>query len=213
MAKAQLKMSDLESNHKLDAADDAAGPTDELLAMQANDGSSRRPLRPSYMQRPPTGNARRSRRPNQAQATDHSRNGRRPQCRAGAGQRKPPFPKELKKAGRPNNPAIPRTINGVPYYYCTTHEKWGEHPTHECKVRKAQLRAVSATTERASNTRYARAARALAAVAVPLSHCFLASGFKHWHTWQLFSSSSPHLVGHLLCPQCFLLSIILPHAL
>lgn len=51
----------------------------------------------------------------------------------GGNSNKPPFPTELKTAGKPDDPTKPRVINGKKYWYCTFHDKWGEHPTSECK--------------------------------------------------------------------------------
>lgn len=44
-----------------------------------------------------------------------------------------PFPAELKNRAAPDDPSKPLVIDGIEYWYCTKHKKWGKHPTVECK--------------------------------------------------------------------------------
>ena len=48
-----------------------------------------------------------------------------------------PFPEKLRKAGPPKDSTKPEVIDGIEYWYCTEHKKWGKHPTHKCE-KKAQ---------------------------------------------------------------------------
>ena len=48
--------------------------------------------------------------------------------------RHPTFPKSLRNADPPADPKVPQTIDGIDYYYCTKHRKWGKHPTKLCKL-------------------------------------------------------------------------------
>ena len=44
------------------------------------------------------------------------------------------FNKSLRNADPPADPKVPQTIDGIDYYYCTKHRKWGKHPTKACKL-------------------------------------------------------------------------------
>ena len=47
-----------------------------------------------------------------------------------------PFPDELKDRPAPSDPSKPYVIDDKEYWYCTTHKKWGRHPTGECQKGK-----------------------------------------------------------------------------
>ena len=56
--------------------------------------------------------------------------GSRQRCRGKGKQNdsyKKPFPEELKGAPRPGDPSKPRIIDGVKYWWCEVHKKWGKH--------------------------------------------------------------------------------------
>ena len=165
MAKARLKMKDLQRERALDTAHE--GSSNPILALQAqfeqrlnalgHRGQGRRPFQGGRAQ---AGRGR----PRGNNPNNGSSNRRTPR-RAGQGKPKPvPFPQELKKAGPPADSKVPRTINGVQYYYCVHHCKWGKHPTSECKA-KASLQQAGSHGG-ATESRMARAARAIAAIAV-----------------------------------------------
>jgi hypothetical protein len=69
-----------------------------------------------------------------------------------------PFPKELIDAGAPDDTSKPRTIDGVDYWWCTHHNKWGKHKTSECKAKDG-----NGSNNNRSNNRQNRTIRAVAA--------------------------------------------------
>lgn len=56
-----------------------------------------------------------------------------------------PFPKELKTATKPDDSSKPRVIDGVQYWWCDKHQKWGRHKTSECRTGKANSSAKPVT--------------------------------------------------------------------
>jgi hypothetical protein len=56
--------------------------------------------------------------------------GSKQRCRGKGKQNDPnkkPFPEELKGAPKPDDPSKPRIIDGVKYWWCEVHKKWGKH--------------------------------------------------------------------------------------
>ena len=71
------------------------------------------------------------------------------------------FPEELKTKGAPADPSKPQEINGVKYYYCTSHQKWGKHLASECRAKDSESKPKSKPSN--SGNRAGRAVRALLA--------------------------------------------------
>ena len=44
-----------------------------------------------------------------------------------------PFPTELKTKPAPSDASKPVVIDGIEYWYCAKHKKWGKHSTSVCK--------------------------------------------------------------------------------
>ena len=151
MAKAKLKMKDLQRERTLDAAN--ANSDDPILALQAQFDKRLSALEKGNS--PGKGNPRQPGKPKQGKQNDR---------RAGRGKKPSvPFPKELKQAGPPADSKVPREIAGVKYYFCEHHKKWGRHLTSACKAKAALQQATSPGG--ANPSRMARAARAIAAIA------------------------------------------------
>ena len=70
-----------------------------------------------------------------------------------------PFPKELKSKPAPADPTKPLTIDGVDYYYCTKHEKWGRHSSAECTSK-----GIDKDKDKSPGNRAGKTVRALAAI-------------------------------------------------
>lgn len=79
-------------------------------------------------------------------------------------QKKQPFPAELKNAKPPSDASKPRKINGKKYYYCTYHQKWGEHPTSDCKAKKNAAQEASGGEQKSNTKAQERTIRAFSAV-------------------------------------------------
>ena len=45
-----------------------------------------------------------------------------------------PFPKSLRTMDPPADHSVPKKIDGVNYYYCAKHRKWGKHLTKDCRL-------------------------------------------------------------------------------
>ena len=151
MAKAKLKMKDLQRERTLDAAN--ANSDDPILALQAQFDKRLSALEKGNS--PGKGNPRQPGKPKQGKQNDR---------RVGRGKKQSvPFPKELKQAGPPADSKVPREIAGVKYYFCEHHKKWGRHLTSACKAKAALQQATSPGG--ANPSRMARAARAIAAIA------------------------------------------------
>ena len=77
----------------------------------------------------------------------------------------PPFPSELRTAPAPANPDAPRVIDGVQYWWCKLHKKWGKHPTSDCRKAASQNAQGDSHPSAASGgdrqSRYIRAVSAL----------------------------------------------------
>ena len=58
-------------------------------------------------------------------------------------------------------PQSPQTIDGIDYYYCTKHKKWGKHATKVCKLEEEGSKGKGNDK---SGERNGRAVRALAAL-------------------------------------------------
>ena len=150
MAKAKLKMKDLQRERALDEANGSS--EDPILALQTR-------LTALENKRPSNRNKRKEGRGTQ----DNDRRGK--TRRAGKGKNKSvPFPKELKNADAPADSKVPKKIDGVKYFSCDHHKKWGKHPTSDCKAKKALQQSGSQGGDQ-NQSRLARAARAIAAVA------------------------------------------------
>ena len=75
------------------------------------------------------------------------------------------FPESLKTKGRPSDPSRPEVHDGVKYYWCDKHQKWGRHKTSECKKDSAQAPTSNSSNNNNSNDdRAGRLVRAVAAV-------------------------------------------------
>ena len=74
-----------------------------------------------------------------------------------------PYPKELRKKPAPSDPSKPIEIEGVQYWYCTHHKKWGKHPSHECKA-KAEASGSGGSNSTPKNDRAGRAVTAYQAI-------------------------------------------------
>ena len=77
-----------------------------------------------------------------------------------------PFPKALRTAGRPTDPNKASVHDGVDYFWCDTHGKWGKHKQSTCKVYLAEQQAAGSGTPvrtPVGDTRQQRAIRAVAA--------------------------------------------------
>ena len=83
----------------------------------------------------------------------------------GDGSRKDikPYPKELRKKAAPADPSKPIEIEGVQYWYCTHHKKWGKHPSHECQA-KDNASGSGGSNSTPKNDRAGRAVTAYQAV-------------------------------------------------
>lgn len=66
----------------------------------------------------------------------------------GGNTKKKAFPNKLKTAGPPPDHTVPTVINGISYWYCTAHGKWGKHSTAECHKLKAESNISDASTQR-----------------------------------------------------------------
>ena len=52
------------------------------------------------------------------------------------GKKKIKFPEELKDKPKPSDPSKPEVHDGIKYYWCTYHERWGRHSSSECKLKQ-----------------------------------------------------------------------------
>ena len=78
---------------------------------------------------------------------------------------KKPFPKELRTAGKPDDPAVPKTIDGVKYWWCQVHKKWGLHSISDCRKRASyETTGNNTSSNSGGDNRASRAVRAVAAV-------------------------------------------------
>ena len=76
-----------------------------------------------------------------------------------------PFPRELRTRAAPVDLSQPVTIDGVDYWYCTKHKKWGKHATKVCKMDvDGSPSASKGKGNNKSGERNGRAIRALAAL-------------------------------------------------
>ena len=48
----------------------------------------------------------------------------------------------------------PRIVDGVSYYFCEEHDKWGKHQTDECNVRKKKQKEKKNKVETQANTTF-----------------------------------------------------------
>ena len=71
-----------------------------------------------------------------------------------------PFPEELKTKPKPADTNKAVVINGVEYWWCTTHNKWGKHSSDGCEEAK---RRKEEKTGKAGN-RQGRYVKALATI-------------------------------------------------
>ena len=82
-----------------------------------------------------------------------------------------PFPKELRNKPEPSDPSKPLKIDGIDYWFCTTHKNWGRHPTVECRKgmedgsNSSGNNGSSNSGNDTSGGRNGRAVQALAAIA------------------------------------------------
>ena len=101
----------------------------------------------------------------QKRASGDSKQKKKPQASKKADSKKKPFqstfPEELKTKGAPADPSKPLEIKGVKYYYCTSHEKWGQHLTSDCRAKDSASKPNSKPSN--SGNRAGRAVRALLA--------------------------------------------------
>ena len=157
MSKAKLKATDLERERNLGTAQSRAD--EQILALEARVEALSARLPKGKGPRRTAGNG----------GTGRSKQERSKTRKAGkqrTKQRRQPFPEELKKAAAPANPKVPREINGIKYYYCEHHKKWGEHPTSACKAKSAAQGALRPGGSGGDQmSRLSRAAHAIAAVA------------------------------------------------
>ena len=78
-----------------------------------------------------------------------------------------PFPRELRTKAAPADHSQPLNIDGIDYWYCTKHKKWGKHPTQHCHKDQdsGNDNGGSNSSNGNSGNRNGRAVRALAAIA------------------------------------------------
>ena len=74
-------------------------------------------------------------------------------------------PLELRSKAAPADPSQPLIIDGIDYWYCTKHKKWGKYPTQRCHKDQDSGNDNGGSTSGNSGNRNGRAVRALAAIA------------------------------------------------
>ena len=153
MSKAKLKMKDLQRERTLDANNDSKD--EQILALEAKFNQRFKALEKN------NGNGKNN---SNGKGKDKGSNKSKGNRRAGKNkQAAKPFPQELKTAGRPDDTTAPKVIDGISYYYCDHHKKWGKHATSKCKAKQAAN--SSSGGDNNTSNRMARAACAIAAIA------------------------------------------------
>jgi hypothetical protein len=142
MAKAVKKSEELKKDRKFDQVGDKKG--DHILALEAKLDSVTRKFDKIT----------------KAFKGSSTKAGKRGQRTTGAS-----FPAELRTGDKPEDTTIPKVINGVNYWWCTTHDKWGIHSTNDCRKRKAREGAAATPPDSSSsNANRDRAIRAVQAL-------------------------------------------------